>query len=48
MSGPIKSVTQHDMALHRRIENIELAIEGRDNHWGALLREHPFPDWKTP
>lgn len=38
MSGPITSVSQDTMTLDRRIENIELAIEGRDNRWGHLLR----------
>lgn len=38
LSGPIKSVSEHAMELHRRIENIELAIEGRNNHW-ARIRE---------
>lgn len=31
MSGPIISVTNPTMNALRRIENIELAIEGRDN-----------------
>jgi len=31
MSGPIISISEHAMDLHRRIENIELAIEGRNN-----------------
>lgn len=37
-SGPITSISYHAMQLHRRIENIELAIEGRNNHW-ARIRE---------
>jgi hypothetical protein len=36
MSGPIISVSEHAMWLHRRLENIELAIEGRDNHWSRI------------
>lgn len=38
MSGPIISVSHHAMDLHRRLENIELAIEGRSNRW-ANVRE---------
>jgi hypothetical protein len=38
MSGPINPVSRTEMELLRRIENIELGIEGRDNKWGALLR----------
>ena len=38
MSGPIRSVSSELMDLLRRVENIELGIEGRNNHWGALLR----------
>lgn len=38
MSGPIISVTNPTMNALRRVENIELAMQGRDNHWGALLR----------
>lgn len=37
MSGSIISVPQREMALHRRIENIEVALEGRRNHWGSAL-----------
>ena len=33
MSGPIISVSSPVMNTMRRIENIELAIEGRKNHW---------------
>lgn len=32
MSGPV-SISSTDMSLLRRIENIELAIVGRDNRW---------------
>jgi hypothetical protein len=35
MSGPIISVTSPTMNVLRRVENIELAIEGRDNRWFA-------------
>lgn len=38
MSGPVESVTRITMNNLRRIENIELAIEGRKNHLGELLR----------
>lgn len=31
MSGPIESVSRPVMNTLRRVENIELAIEGRDN-----------------
>ena len=36
MSGPIISVSRHAMELDRRLENIELAIEGRNNRWAAV------------
>ena len=36
MSGPIESVSRPTMSALRRIENIELAIDGRDNHWSAV------------
>ena len=36
MSGPITSVSYDHMFLLRRVENIELAIEGRGNHWSAV------------
>lgn len=36
MSGPIISVSQPVMNTMRRVENIELAIEGRGNHWSAV------------
>lgn len=35
MSGPV-SISSIDMNLLRRIENIELAIEGRDNRWSGI------------
>ena len=35
-SGPIVSVTEPTMNALRRIENIELAIEGRNNRWGPV------------
>lgn len=38
MSGPIISVSRTEMSNLRRVENIELAIEGRDNRWGTALR----------
>lgn len=38
ISGVIDSVSAHEIALNRRIENIELAIAGRDNRWGVMLR----------
>jgi len=38
MSGPIESVSYTMMHTLRRVENIELAIEGRNNHFGVLLR----------
>lgn len=47
MSGPIRSVTPSLMSALRGIENIELALEGRQNKWHALLANHPdtsFPD----
>lgn len=37
MSGPIRSVSYTEMGLLRRIENIELALDGRDNRWSARL-----------
>lgn len=36
MSGPIISVSEPTMSNLRRIENIELAIEGRNNHWQRI------------
>lgn len=36
VSGPIDSVSRHAMQLDRRIENIELAIRGRDNAFSAV------------
>jgi hypothetical protein len=35
-SGPIISVSEPTMNALRRIENIELAIDGRDNRWSAV------------
>ena len=35
MSGPIDSVSYHTMSALRRVENIELAIRGRDNAWSG-------------
>jgi hypothetical protein len=36
MSGPIMSVSQATMQALRRVENIELAIRGRDNAWSGV------------
>lgn len=36
MSGPIESVSSPVMNTLRRVENIELAIEGRDNKWSGV------------
>ena len=36
MSGPIECVPQSTMNALRRVENIELAIEGRNNSWAAV------------
>lgn len=36
MSGPIATVSRTQMELLRRIENIELAIEGRNNRWSGI------------
>ncbi len=36
MSGPIESVSRPTMNALRRVENIELAIDGRDNRWSAV------------
>lgn len=36
MSGPIISVSQVEMSNLRRVENIELAIEGRGNRWSGV------------
>lgn len=36
MSGPIESVSSPVMNALRRIENIELAIDGRDNRWSGI------------
>lgn len=45
MSGPINSVSAHAMELDRRIENIELAIDGRGNRWSSVrdLLNEPTP-----
>jgi len=36
-SGPIQSVSYVEMCNLRRIENLEEAMEGKRNHWGAAL-----------
>jgi len=36
MSGPIVSVSSATMSALRRVENIELAIEGRNNSWAGI------------
>lgn len=36
MSGPIRSVSEVEMSNLRRVENIELAIKGRDNAWSGI------------
>ena len=36
MSGPVISLSHSEMDLYRRIENIELAIEGRNNSCGGV------------
>jgi hypothetical protein len=36
MSGPIESVSRPTMFALRRVENIELAIDGRDNRWSKI------------
>lgn len=41
LSGPIMSVSSHAMELERRIENIELAIEGRNNRWVGIREMIP-------
>lgn len=38
MSGPIESVSRPTMNVLRRVENIELAIEGRNNKWAGIRR----------
>jgi len=38
MSGPIISVSEPTMYALRRVENIELAIEGRDNNWSGVRK----------
>lgn len=35
MSGPIEPVSRATMNALRRVENIELAISGRDNQWAG-------------
>lgn len=37
MGGPIRSVSEAEMEALRRVENIEIALEGRRNRWGAAL-----------
>ena len=45
MSGPIRSISPELNYLLRRVENIELAIRGRDNAWSSVRdlieQEHP-------
>lgn len=36
MSGPVRSVSIDMMQTIRRVENIELAIDGRDNRWSGV------------
>lgn len=36
VSGPIISVSEPTMNALRRVENIELAIDGRDNRWRGV------------
>lgn len=38
MSGPIASVSGTTMDVLRRVENIELAIDGRDNRWSGARK----------
>lgn len=38
MSGPIISVSEPTMSALRRVENIELAISGRDNAWSGVCK----------
>lgn len=38
MSGPVRSVSRETMQLMRQVENIELAIEGRDNRWAGIRK----------
>jgi len=44
MSGPIESVSRPVMYALRRVETIELAIEGRDNRWAGVRDLLPRPD----
>ncbi len=39
MSGPVISVTATVMNTLRRVENIELAIEGRNNRWSGIAAD---------
>ena len=50
MSGPIISVDQTTMHTARRVENIELAIEGRDNTWSGIreMVSPASPDQAAP
>lgn len=41
VSGPIISVSGPTMTALRRVENIELAISGRDNRWSAVREMLP-------
>lgn len=43
MSGPIISVSNPTMSVMRRVENIELAIKGRNNAWAGVRDLHPTP-----
>ena len=42
MSGPIVSVSTATMSALRRVENIELAIDGRNNRWSGIREMKPL------
>lgn len=44
VSGPINSIDRWTMHALRRVENIELAIEGRDNAWSGVRELEYTPD----
>lgn len=39
MSGPVISIDERTNNALRRLENLELAMEGRQNRWGSALTD---------
>lgn len=47
MSGPVESVSRPMMQALRQVENIELAIEGRNNRWSGIRDLIPAAERKS-